>query len=377
MATTHQGGPGLSATRFPLYPADAFALSGQNTKQTAVNRVALTAGQIFNVPAGQFYVTPGPYTFVQQKDACTGTWTTTTQTPNVSRYISSDGGNYRIANLTGCAIGAFITNVGSGYTSAPTVTASAGSSAWTAIVGGAINSTVTITTAGAGYSHRPMLIVEPPPAGGVQATAVCTVSAGAIATVVVVDQGAGYATAPGITIVPDPRDTVTTQAVLTVNSTLAGAGTITAILCTDHGTPLTAVPTFTISGGGGASGAATAVMCFTATGFSVDNGGAVYGNAQPFLITAAGGRVAGTAGAVVNPSTGVGLLTPRTGFITGTSTAGGAVTATGAVVEDGGLFSRVPTGFVTAAGTAALPTTTAIVTITVGGVTDVCFLQPA
>lgn len=375
MATTRQGGAGMALTRFPLYPQNAFALTNTNSFNTNVNELALGSGETFVLPAGQWQVTPGPYSFVQQKDQITGIWRSISQTPNVSRYVMSDGANFRVANLTGCALGAYITNVGSGYTSAPTVSASAGSSTWVAIVGGAINTTVTITTAGAGYSHKPMLIVEPPQSSqGVQATAVCTVSAGAINAVTVIDQGAGYTTAPRITIVPDPRDTVTTQAVLT--TALTGSGTITAILCTDHGTPLTSVPTLTISGGGGASGAATVVMCFTATGFTVDNGGAVYGNAQPFLVTAAGGRVAGAAGAVVNPTVGVGLLNPRTAFITGTSTAGGAVTATGAVIQDGGLFAAVPTGFVTAAGTAALPTTTAIVTVTVGGVSDLSLVQP-
>lgn len=373
MAATRQAGPGMGLTPRPLVPGNPNVLSNQNAFSTYVNSFALGSGETQVIPAGQWYVTTGPYSFTQTKDPITGLWRTMAQTPNVQRFVNSDGVNVRVANLSGCAIGAFITNVGSGYTSAPTVTASAGSSAWTAIVGGAINTTVTITTAGAGYSHKPILLIEPPPAGGVQATAVAAVTAGAISSVTVIDQGAGYTSAPGITVVPDPRDTVTTPAVLT--TALTGSGTITAILCTDQGTPLTAVPTLTISGGGGASGAATAVMCFAGTGFTVDNGGAVYGNAQPFLVTAAGGRVAGAAGAVVNPSTGVGLLTPRTGFITGTSTAGGAVTATGAVVEDGGLFSRVPTGFVTAAGTAALPTTTAIVTITVGGVNDVTWLQ--
>ena len=198
----------------------------------------------------------------------------------------------------------------------------------------------------------------------------CTVSAGAINAVTVVNNGAGYQSAPTVTVVPDPRDTPTTSAVLT--AALTGSGTVTGMLITNHGTPVTSVPTFTFASG---AAAATMVMAFTATGFSVDNGGAVYGNAQPFLVTVAGGVVAGAAGTTANPQISTKVFTPRTGFITVTSTAGGAVTATGAVVEDGGLFQRVPTGFVTAAGTSALPTTTAIVTITVGGVTDTAFIQ--
>lgn len=370
MASTRSGGPGVSLNNLPLYPAPGF-----NPSLTNTNILSLAAGETFILAAGQYYVTPGSYTQLQVKDPLTSKWRGIPTQQNASAYVSSDGANWRIANLTGCALGAFITNVGSGYTSAPVVTVSGGGSAWTAIVGGAINSTVTITTAGAGYTNPPMLIVSPPPAGGVPATITAAVSASAVSAVTVVNQGAGYTTAPTITVVPDPRDTITTTAVLTVNATLTGSGTITAVLCTDHGQAVTTVPTLTFTGGGGASAAATAVMCFTATGFTVGTAGAVYGNAQPFLVIAAGGVVAGTAGAVVNPQFDRSVLTPRSGFITGTSTAGGAVTATGAVIQDGGIFQAVPTGFVIASGTAALPTTTAIVTITVGGVTDTTLVQ--
>jgi hypothetical protein len=337
--------------------------------------ITLAAGETMLIPPGTFDIQTGGYTFIQVLDPVSGIWRVLSQTPNVMRNIYSDGANMRLANLSGCAAGALITNVGSGYTSAPTVTPSAGSSTWTAIVGGAINSTVTITTAGAGYTHAPVLLVSAPPVGGVQATAYATVSAGAIATVVVVNQGAGYTAAPTITVLPDPRDTITTPAVLTVNATLTGSGTITGLLCTDHGTPLTAVPTLAFAGGGGSSAAATAVMCFAATGLTVGAGGAAYGNAQPFLVITGGGVTAGTPGAVVNPQLDTGLLIPRQANMTGVSTAGGAVTATGLVVNDAGLFQAVPTGFVIAGGT-ALATTVAQVTITVGGKVDTSLIYP-
>lgn len=366
MASTRQGGPGIGLDTKPMI--------GNN------NVVTLAAGETFLMPAGQFYVTPGPYSFIQTKDPITSKWRAISSTPNTAAFLSADGANVRVANLTGCALGALITNVGSAYTSAPTVTASAGASGWTAIIGGAVNQTVTITTAGVGYNFTPQLVVSAPPAGGVQASAICTISAGAINAVTVINQGAGYAVAPTITVVPDAREAAaatpgpTTSAVLT--AALTGSGTITALLCTDHGTPVTAVPTLTISGGGGASGAATAVMCFTVTGFTVGTAGAVYGNAQPFGILTTGGIVPGAVGAVINPQFDKSLLLPRQANISGTSTSGGAVTATGAVINDAGLFQAVPTGLVIASGTGALPTTTAIVTLTVGGITDTSFIQP-
>lgn len=356
------------------YPVPVAGLTSGYAFTAGSGPWTLAAGETQLIPAGQFTIKPGVYTSIQLKDPVSGIWRNYSGA-GAARQISSDGVNYRLANLTGCAIGAIVTNVGSAYTSAPTVTASAGTSAWTAIVGGAINSTVTITTAGAGYTHPPVLVVSAPPPGGVQATATATVSAGAISAVTVVNQGAGYAIAPTIQIIPDPRDTITTAAVLTVNSTLAGSGTITAILCTDHGTPLTAVPTLTITGGGGASGAATVVMCFAATGITVGAGGAAYGNAQPFMVLTGGGSNTSTPGAVVNPQVSTDLIDIRQANFTGTSTAGGAVTATNLVTNDAGLFEAVPLGFVIAGGT-GLATTVAQVTITVGGITDTSVMFP-
>lgn len=356
---------------FPAYNR-AAALGAQFVNEGA-GPISLPAGCSQIIPAGQWLVQPGAYTMVQAKDPVSGTWRTLGTMTHDPKYVASDGQNFRLANLTGCAVGAFITNVGSGYTSAPTVTASAGASVWRAIVGGAINSTIAITTAGSNYTYPPLLLIDPPPAGGVQATAVCTISAGAINAVTVVNQGAGYVTVPNVTVIPDPRDTTGSGGVLTVNATLAGAGTITAIVCTDHGTPVTAVPTLTIAGGGGASGAATAVMCFTATGITITTPGAAYGNAQPYMILTGKGIVGGTAGAVVNPSIGPGLFTPRQANITGLSNAGGVpLDDASLVINDGGLFQAVPVGFVIPGN--AVPTTQLVATIDVGGVTDTSHL---
>lgn len=365
MAITRAGGPGI--------PLDNKPLIGLN------NSIALAAGEFQMIQSGQCYVAPGPYTALQFKDPTTGIWDLGLGSSPVPKFVTSDGANIRLANLTGCAIGAFVTNVGSGYTSAPVVTASAGGSTWTAIVGGAINATVTITSGGVGYNFPPQLVVSAPPAGGIPATATCTISAGVINAVTVVNQGAGYTAVPTITVVPDPREASqtspgpTTTAVLTVNATLAGAGTITGVLLASHGTPLTAVPTLTFTGGGGSAAAATVAMCFTATGFTVTTAGVAYGNAQPFLVMSAAGGVGGSAGATINPNYGQTLLFPRQALISGTSTAGGAITATGLVILDGGLFMTVPTAFVIAGN--ATPTTQGVAALTVGGVTDVSTIQ--
>jgi hypothetical protein len=182
--------------------------------------------------------------------------------------------------------------------------------------------------------------------------------------------------------VPDPREATattpgpTTAAVLTVNATLAGSGAVTAVVPTDHGLPQTSVITLSFSGGGGSSAAATVVGCYAATGFTVGAGGVAYGTSQPFGVLTTGGITSGSAGSVVNPAISTGLLWPRQANISGTSTSGGAITATGAVVNDAGLFQAVPNGLVIAGGS-ALATTVGQVTITIGGQDSYVLVQPA
>src|SRR5574337_537712 len=104
---------------------------------------SLNAGEVMLIPPGAWAVKPGRYSQVQEFDPVTGTWRGIGDDSNAYKYLNSDGVNFRIANQTGCAVGALITNVGYSYTSAPTVTASAGGSVWQAIIGGAISTTIT------------------------------------------------------------------------------------------------------------------------------------------------------------------------------------------------------------------------------------------
>ena len=60
--------------------------------------------------------------------------------------------------------------------------------------------TLTIAAGGTGYSSPPTLTIAEPPDGGVQATATCTVSAGAINSVTITNSGSGYPVAPVVTI---------------------------------------------------------------------------------------------------------------------------------------------------------------------------------
>jgi len=403
MAIPRIGGPGL-----PLNLNGAFGsqlpLTGSQTASSnlfqpvnATNAVNLPAGQVQIIPAGTFYVSPGPVTALQWLDPVSQFWRTVGATPYAGGFdVDSDGGNYRLANLSGCPLGAIITNAGSGYTNGIgatatglTITPSAGGSVWVPVVGGAINTTVTITAGGTNYSFPPLLVISAPPPGGIQATATCTVSAGAINAVTVTCQGAGYVTAPTILVIPDFRDTTGSGAVLTVNATLVGSGSLLAMYPSGaantafaagvggHGVPVTTAPTFTFAPA--STTAATAIMNFVVTAFTVTSGGAAYTPAtqaaNAALLVALGATTgANIAARAANTATlNDTLLTWARPAWASAGTSAGAVVDTNKVIVDPG-FGMQAAPAVCVIGSSS--TTTAAATATVGGVADTSFVQP-
>ena len=353
-------------------------------KGTPTNVFDLIPGQVQILsPAGPYMVRTGLYSVIQQLDPITGIWRAIGGGVQAggAEFIMSDGVNYRIANQTGCAVGAQITNAGTGYTSAPTVTASAGGSIWKAFVGGAVNTTVTVSNGGTAYTYPPLVQFSAPAAGsGIQATGFSTISGGVVTGVTVVDQGAGYTTAPTITFVNDPREGqngVVAGYNAAAVATLTGSGTITGLVCLDHGQgTLTSVPTLAFAGGGGASAAATAIMCWSITAFAVGTAGVGLAGANA-QITAL--DVPPTTAAIYsNPSTqwgtntyNSGLVRQRPANIIGTVTAG-AITTTTPRYLDGGIYTTAPVAIVNA--NASVTTTAPVVTVTMGGLNDRCYV---
>lgn len=332
--------------------------------------VSLAPGETWAIPGGWYYVKPGGYTCLQIYDPVLGTWRSVgggSPSSGSAEYISSDGTNYRLANLTGCAVGASVTNVGSGYTSAPAVTASAGSSIWRAVVGGAVSQTVVISNGGANYAYPPAVLFSSPPAGGIQATGYATLSGGAVSSITMLNQGGGYTSPPTISLVNDPREglnNVTLGYGASAVCSLTGAKTIAGIICVDPGTGgLTAVPTLTISGGGGSSGAATAIMCWSILSYTPTAGTGFTG---PSLLSGLDAFPAANT-TILNPAVQSGWVKTRPASIL-MPESGGAPTATGAVFYDGGIYTSMPTPLVTTNG--ALITQSATFTFGMGGEND-------
>lgn len=353
------------------------------------NVVTLAAGQLYLIPSGTYQIKTGPYTFLQFKDPVLGEWKVRPTAKDEAVFVNSDGSNFRLANTTGCVIGAVITTstctgavngIGTATTLVSCV-ASSGASTWVPIVGGAVSltfvtaTTSPLTTGGSGYLYPPLIVIDAPPAGGYQATAYVTaLSGGTInsAAINVINQGAGYTSPPAFTFVNDPRDTVGGGAIYAC--TLTATGTLTGLYPNNHGTSLTGIPTlsFALTNGGAVSCAATAIMNFTVTGYLT---GAVGAGLTGVNITSIGNTVTATAQGALNPLHTTGLTFPRPCRIQGGLSAGTLVVA-GQIVEDGGLgIQNTPVAGVTIQVTATGFITPVPGALSLGGTTDTCYIQ--
>ena len=333
--------------------------------------LSLAPGDAFTIPPGVWFLNR-TYSFIQYFDSVNAGWRGFSTARNAMERVKSDGVNVRIANLTGCPVAAVVVAGGSGYVqSSTTVTANTGGSTWQAIVGGMLSVT-TIANAGSGYGVAPELLIQQPPAPGVQATGYCVLTGGSVTGVTLTNVGAGYITAPTAVIIPsqyDPNLASTTGIVpATVTLVTVGAGSIAAVICTNNGAP--ASPTLTVSGTGTAA-SVVAVICNTLSSGSVVAGGAGF--------TGGGGlvTVGGVPSAVpqyVNPAIQLTGAIPRPAQAGFFATGGSLVSI--ATIYDSGLFFGTPIAVVMP-GAGNLQTTTASVTLVLGSTPDTVLLQPA
>ncbi len=312
----------------------------------ATNGESLFPGNSRILPAGELMVGLGQYSYLQIWDPVMSVWKVIPRSTDGVAYVDSDGTNFRLINMSGCAAGAVITNAGTNYAATTTVTASAGGSLWRPVIGGRLNTSVTVVTGGSGYTYAPRVQIPAPGPGGVPATAHTTLSAGAVNTVVIDNQGGGYVGSQTLTFITDPRDPSTTIVpAAPIVQALTGAGTLSAILCTDPGTPVTAVPTLTITDptGAGASAAATALMNFSVTGYTVSTAGTFH--AGTVLTSSSGTSPTSVSAANVNPVVEKGIIKPRNCWIIPALATGIVASATTAPlsVDDWGIgFHLIP-----------------------------------
>lgn len=368
----------------------------QNGSQSNILRtrnaipLSLMPGQVFILPAGDWQVSIGKYSTLQWYDTNAATWRNAPNSPGYQGVVQSDGTNARIANTTGCPVGAVITNVGAGNATngfnTIGVTISAGNSTWNTLVGGSVNVNVNVTTAG-NYGLPPLLVWTPAANQTLPYRAPqfnCTIQAnGNIATVSVLDQGAGLTAVGTINIIQQVGDTNPGGGVVNIGgNALANSGNLTALWPATPGqngnVGLQSVPTFTFNIGGGL--AATAIMNFAVTGAAnASNQGANYGTSQPIVILAANGVANVSANAqVANTVNDFELWSPpRMAWLSGNSAANGTVNNQNVVVVDSGYgFQAIPLLAVFAGNSGiAANISQAVLTAQVGGINDMSYIQ--
>jgi hypothetical protein len=347
--------------------------------QLGTNNFTLQAGEVIYIPPGYFNIAHGPYSTIQVYDPVMTVWRPIANDGFEGNFIQidSDGNNYRIANQTGCPVAAVLSNAGTGYTSAPTITAAAGSSSWQAIMGQVVSTTVTVVAGGTNYVYPPLMLISAPPSPGIPATGYTTLTSGSISSATILNQGAGYMSAPTVSVVNDPRDTTGSGGILTC--ALTGSQTVNAVICTNHGLPITSqtVPALTFSGGGGSSAAATIIMDWTVTSYAVTNGGTGYlAGAQ---VTTSGFGAPTIAPAYTNPNSQASFFRGRSPVIQA-AVSGSVLVAAGQLVVDGGHIASQTSGSnniyaQTTGGFGTTAPTVATLTLGVGGVSDFLWMQ--
>jgi hypothetical protein len=371
--------------------------------------IMLPSGGVFYAPPGEWAVDTGAVTSIQWWDPIQQMWRGYQDPAGDGQYISSDGYNYRLINNSGVVTGALITAAGSGGTNGIGSVATGVTVTFAAPVSGQVNQTATayaivggsvqaptIAQAGSGFLVPPLIVIDPPPPGGIQATAVATINAaGGISAITMVNVGAGYVASPNFWIIPQlgyyaggpsgsfapaaappigivfpgnavpGNQNIGSTGTQLVPLALTGSGTLTGIVVVNPGALYdgTHIPTVAIAGLAGGP-AATAIMSFSLISVTLGSGGAGYGAGAPPNWETSLGLVA----AANNNN----IFVPRPAR--GITTVGGGAVATFVVEDPGFGLQKVP--IVSVLNASAIASGQATGTAVVGGINDTSILQP-
>lgn len=279
--------------------------------QEGGNKIELGSGGVCYLPPGEYVVLTDASCQIERWDPTENVWYSFIAA-STGGFISVDGYNFRVHNITGVVSGNTLT-AGSGMTNGIGPTATGVSVAYgvsnttgypTAtgyvIIGGSV-AAPTVTQAGSGFLVPPLIVIDPPPVGGIQATAIAVMTAAGssgIASITMENAGAGYAVSPNFWIIPQPasyqgapsggiaagaypapglvypsnavqgnQNTSATGAQLT-SIALTGSGTLLGIHMINSGGGYTGAPSVTFTGGAGGV-ASTALVAVTSLAASL------------------------------------------------------------------------------------------------------------
>jgi hypothetical protein len=246
-----------------------------------------------------------------------------------------------------------ITNPGSGYVSAPSVTISAPNDAngvqatavTTITTGSGGIGSINVTSGGSAYTAVPGVIIGAPNVtNGIQAEAVATISGGIVVAITVTNAGSGYTTAPSISF---SSGAAAATAVL-------NTGQVNTVTLTNAGTGYTSQPTITISAPPTGT-TATAIASYNTfkTGtlaVLVTNGGTGYGASGSFSVSFTGGTGGSGAAGIAIVSGGAVIAVIMTNVGSGYTAAptvsfssGSGTSATGTVILNSDTIVDVAT----------------------------------
>jgi len=384
------GGPGLTLpVPVNLYPSELFNVA----YDYATNQVCLAPGENLPIPAGDYLVGLGGYLVFQWKDPITGVWVMASGAAydRGMQFITSDGQNVRIANLTGCPVYGVVTSVGATYVQGSTTitVTGGGGSTWAPIIGGALAYTGgSVASVGAGYGVAPILLI-PAPAnfqvnpngiGGVQASGYVGIGSGTVVLtgVTFTNPGAGYVAAPAnIALLPTPTDPnlATGITLATCAFSLTSASLLMAALCTNNGAPLAAIGGITLAVNGvGVTASVSVAVMQTITAATISGPGTGYGTAAIPVLVGGGAQAAGT---IANNPDGLNLRwIPLMPNLTVTPAVASVSAGTPAIVYDGGLFLSAPAANIYPV-TPSATATFATITLIMGSRPDIAIIQPA
>lgn len=243
---TGGGGSGATATASLGVTAQSFKINSGDKVYSVAPTVAITGGGGSGATATAI-LTQGKVTGVTITAMGTGFTSAPTLTFSLGTATSGTVNPTAVGNDAQFAVSTITkggTNVG--YTSAPTVTIAApavakSATATATVVNGRITA-ITVNNAGSGYSTAPTLSIAAPPTR-VTATATSVLSGDGVASLTITNPGVGYASAPTVTVSAPPA-AVTATATADING-----GVVTAYTITNAGSNYASAPTVTMTGG--------------------------------------------------------------------------------------------------------------------------------
>jgi len=253
------------------------------------------------------------------------------------------GAKNAVALTTGSVSSISLTSAGSGYTTAPTVTVSAPNvdggvqATATATLSGAGVTAITLSAAGTGYTSAPTVAITGGSGSG--ATATARLSGAGVTAITVSAGGSGYTTASvGFT---EPQVAGGTTA--TATATISG-GVVTAITITNPGSGYTSAPTISITGDGTGATATATIGTSTVTGITITSAGSGYLTSPTVTLTGGGGTGATVGSVTIGTSTvtGITIVAAGSGYsaapdVTISGGGGTGATATATITSGTGI----------------------------------------